>query len=834
MKSVNKLGVTIFVISAILLVQFINPQPVRAACGGIVYVDADQTGTPPDGCSWATAYPTLQQALARLEIVSGTVTDPLLNGDQIWVAEGTYYPDDGLVTLPTEIRDSTFTLLLPPGGVEYKIYGGFDPTNGVTEFGDRDPSAYVTILSGDIGNPPTPSDATNNAFHVVTISPQVTNATVLDGFTITGGNTEGDGHFGGGIYISDASPTLNNLIINGNLSPTGGGGGMFIITNPPAPSDPPDPPGTPWPYYSAPLLNNVAFSNNIAERGGGLFNQNSNPILTNVKFTGNSATNGGGGGMNSQTANSSDPRINPELTNVVFHGNTATGGGGMLNSNSNAIMTNVTFSGNGVGRRGGGLLNENSDPELSNVTFYNNTSLDNAGYADPRGGGGMMNINSDPILNNVTFSANDSVLIGGDAMRNVASVDGTSDVQISNSIFWDNSDDEISSDATSTVTIVDSVVEGAVADPIDNIIIDNPKLDTNGLADNGGFTQTLALTVGSSAINTGGVHTGCASTDQRGTTRPQGAACDIGAYEFDGVTILTVSPVTGTYVNTVTLTATLESYGIGVSGKTISFTLNGSSVGDAVTDASGVATLGSVSLVGINLGVYPGGAGSGVGASFAATGDTIFKASSGTNDLTVSKANQTITIDTSAPASAINGSTFTVAATASSGLPVSYSSSTPGVCTNNGAMFTMVSGTGTCTVQYNQAGDSYYLAAPELTENVVATESPVITSADHITFNEGLPGTFTVTVSGSPTPSLSITGDLPTGIAFDPSTGVLSGTPDPGTTGTYDIIFKASNGVVPDATQNFTLTITSIVAIDVTIGGNPMGNYALQPSAGNH
>jgi hypothetical protein len=83
---------------------------------------------------------------------------------------------------------------------------------------------------------------------------------------------------------------------------------------------------------------------------------------------------------------------------------------------------------------------------------------------------------------------------------------------------------------------------------------------------------------------------------------------------------------------------------------------------------------------------------------------------------------QTITVTTHAPVSATNGSSFTVAATASSTLPVSYSAS--GVCTNTGTDFTMTSGTGTCTVLYDQAGASNYNPAPQVVE-VVSAESAV-------------------------------------------------------------------------------------------------------------
>jgi len=102
-------------------------------------------------------------------------------------------------------------------------------------------------------------------------------------------------------------------------------------------------------------------------------------------------------------------------------------------------------------------------------------------------------------------------------------------------------------------------------------------------------------------------------------------------------TSLAVSAASGAYGGTTSLSATLTASGSPVSGKTISFTLNGNSAGSAVTNASGVASLASVSLAGINVGSYP----TGVGASFA--GDSSYQASAGSNSLTVSKATPTIT-----------------------------------------------------------------------------------------------------------------------------------------------------------------------------------------------
>jgi hypothetical protein len=53
------------------------------------------------------------------------------------------------------------------------------------------------------------------------------------------------------------------------------------------------------------------------------------------------------------------------------------------------------------------------------------------------------------------------------------------------------------------------------------------------LQNNGGPTMTSALLSNSPAINTAD-NAACPPTDQRGVPRPQGPACDIGAYEYNG------------------------------------------------------------------------------------------------------------------------------------------------------------------------------------------------------------------------------------------------------------------------------------------------------------
>ena len=208
----------------------------------------------------------------------------------------------------------------------------------------------------------------------------------------------------------------------------------------------------------------------------------------------------------------------------------------------------------------------------------------------------------------------------------------------------------------------------------------NPQL--NPLADNGGPTFTHSLLPYSPAVDRGKNFT-AATTDQRGPgfvrtfafTNPPipdrtGDGTDIGAFEVQAqpqpptptptptptpeATNLALTATTGTYGGMVTLSATLISNSSPVSGKMITFTLNGNPAGTGVTDGTGVATVTNVSLSGINAGTYP----LGVAASFA--GDGGYSGSTGTAGLTVNARSLLITAQDQ---SKTYGATFTFAGT---------------------------------------------------------------------------------------------------------------------------------------------------------------------------
>jgi hypothetical protein len=106
--------------------------------------------------------------------------------------------------------------------------------------------------------------------------------------------------------------------------------------------------------------------------------------------------------------------------------------------------------------------------------------------------------------------------------------------------------------------------------------------------------------------------------------------------------------------------------------------------------------------------------------------------------------------------------------------------------------------------------------------------APHITSASSASFSVGTAGSFTVTTTGNPAPALNSPSGMPTGVTFNPATGMLSGTPAAGMAGSYNFTFTASNGVTPSATQNFTLTVNPQATISSPTAGFIKADTAAQ------
>jgi predicted outer membrane repeat protein len=422
----------------------------------VICVDADATGNN-NGASWTDAYTDLQTAL-----------DNAGSGDEIWVAEGVYYPSTGTN------RHLSFGL---KDGVA--MYGGF--AGNETLRTERDWTAHVTVLSGNLGDP---DNADDNSEHVV-VGSGTTSSTVLDGFTISDGKAYNPSKAGGGIFLSPAgSPTLANLVIRDNVAGYDGGGlynngGSPSLTNVAFDNNEAflyDGGGM-YTTNGSPTLENVTFTaNNANANGGGLYNDGGDPTLTNVNFQSNLVATDGGGGMYSNSGNPSLDTVTfdsntadfggglgivgggPSITNASFVGNEATdgSGGGMSVTLSDFTLADAVFRNNTAASDGGGLLVNMSDvPVLVNVTLRSNTAAKGGGGLgnvssstrlvnviltknSAANGGGLYNYGGSPTLVNTTFSGNSATNAGGGIYNSKKSGSVINPLQLSNSIVWGN------------------------------------------------------------------------------------------------------------------------------------------------------------------------------------------------------------------------------------------------------------------------------------------------------------------------------------------------------------------------------------------------------------
>jgi hypothetical protein len=134
------------------------------------------------------------------------------------------------------------------------------------------------------------------------------------------------------------------------------------------------------------------------------------------------------------------------------------------------------------------------------------------------------------------------------------------------------------------------------------------------------------------------------------------------------------------------------------------------------------------------------------------------------------------------------------------------------------------------TARPSAGSTSCTIGAVEVARTLVA---PTITSADDTTFSQLTPGSFTVTTTGYPTPALTEVGALPNGLTFADNgngTATISGMPALGSEATYSVTITANNGVAPNASQTFTLTVPAAPLKYVSSSGNDLNNSCGNPA----
>ena len=292
-------------------------------------------------------------------------------------------------------------------------------------------------------------------------------------------------NFGGGIHqgCPDTNTHVSQSIISGNTSDTNGGGihhngGTFAV------------------------MNSTVSQNTSGIIGGGIYQDTGAFSLTASTVSANNSTNNGGGIYQGKTGILT-------INGSTLSGNTSnTRGGGIYQLVGGTLtLNNSTISGNLASDRGGGIRSDGGTVNLNNVTITANTGV--------TAQGGMAS------GSNTTFNLKNTI-VAGNVSVNQPDCAGA---------FASGGNNLIGIANTSCSGFVASDLTGTTTTPR------NPQLGP--LANNGGNTFTHALLTGSPAIDTGSTTAGsCATSDQRGTTRPRDgnndgtSRCDIGAFEL--------------------------------------------------------------------------------------------------------------------------------------------------------------------------------------------------------------------------------------------------------------------------------------------------------------
>jgi len=258
-------------------------------------------------------------------------------------------------------------------------------------------------------------------------------------------------------------------------------------------------------------------------------------IISSSSFSNNSAHWGGGAIYNEYDGEVS-------ISNSTFSDNSASAGGALFNWGELSI-SNSTFSDNSAGA-GGALLNW-GELSISSSTFSDNS-------AAAFGGGAIVNeLDGELSISSSTFSDNSADWAGGGAIYNNAE----GELSISNSSFSGNSADEDGSAIYNNadrgeLSISNSIIAGGGGNTACDSTV-RLKQNINNLIEDGscspafrgdpglgalvvptdGSPAYYPLLAWSRAIDAAD-DAYCSETDQTGTARPQGAACDIGAYEY--------------------------------------------------------------------------------------------------------------------------------------------------------------------------------------------------------------------------------------------------------------------------------------------------------------
>ncbi len=599
--------------------------------------------------------------------------------------------------------------------------------------------------------------------------------------------TESNSYEGGGLY-NTGTLNINQSLITNNTSSDRGAGihnrGTMSLTQSTVSLN----------KVSAEIINNDITGGSCASNsclGGGLYNFGT-LVISNSNIINNLSYFGGGVYISQGDAT---------ITNSLISNNSAGYGGGVFNySDTGFAVINSTISYNTAFRYGGGINSPGVFKILQSKIVDNTANRNIAGMFVGNSGKIIHSTIANNIIDGGLYGAIGE--IGG-----VSYTDGT--ISIYNSILANNDGSNCTkdNDYSGTVNAENSLIEGSlecVNGTNLNNLTDDPALDAN-----------LIPSFSSSVINHGKnsiTNAESLTTDFAGSTRIYGSVVDIGVYEVQNTapTANTVSFLEQLNVGQ-TLTASYNYADIENDSQATSlfqwYTATNSSCTADKTPIVNATNLDYV-LTSNELGKYICFAVTPKASTGITTGQTVLVSSSNV----VTKIAQTITFN---PASSVTygDAPITLSATSNSGLTVTFASTTSSVCTVSGTTLTIV-GVGTCTVTADQAGNSTYNAATQVSKNIAVSKKSITAQADNKskivnTANPALTISYTGLANGEtidtpPTVSTTATNSSPMG-SYPITCDNSSSTDD------HYIITSCSNG---------TLTVTEIPVVVIPISYN--------------
>ena len=282
-------------------------------------------------------------------------------------------------------------------------------------------------------------------------------------------------------------------------------------------------------------ISNSTLSSNNANDGGAIYNfGNANLNVSGTTFVNNVGT--GPSGSGAAILHSTGTLT---ITNCTFSNNGAedrgaitTGGGG------SATISGSTFVNNGVSINGGAIWND-GQLSITDSTFSGNQGGEGGGAI--WNASGTLTVTDSTISGNITNAAGAGIYVnGGTGMWQTRRSDNNSFngsiTAGANCVGVSNGGYNIPDDGTCGFGTSTGAKGQTVGDNVD------PLSSGGGLQNNGGPTQTIALAPGSPAIAAVPLANCGVTTDQRGDPRPAPgySACDIGAYEFQGMVVNTL------------------------------------------------------------------------------------------------------------------------------------------------------------------------------------------------------------------------------------------------------------------------------------------------------